>query len=277
MLSTSIVGQPPAERPAMIPPPQPPTGQQTGRSFSGGNMNRAPQTPNQPQPQRQGPPQYGQTSRPPQGPPARTTTPNQIAAPRPGPAPAPAPAPQPGTIPESVGFFSARAVNQLPEINNQATSNARIGAPQGQQAFNPKLESPSIRKTPGIDHSSSKPLARSGQHIPPPPASQAPGPVHANTSSFTPVRPSMPGSQSSRGNVVNPSLDQTRRIGAPMGSGSPLANRGSYRPPTMKRPPPGDTNAGRAPLADLPANPNSPTLATAAAATGVEAKRQKMA
>lgn len=273
MLSTSIVGQPPVERPAMIPPSQPPTGQQAGRSFSGGNLNRAPQTPNQPQPQRPGPPQYGQASRLPQGPPARTNTPNQIVAPR------PAPAPQAGEIPESVGFFSARAVNQLPEDSIQVASNARIGAPQGQQAFNPKLESPSIRKTPGIDHSSSKPLSRSGQHIPPPQASQAPapGPVHANTSSFTPVRPSIPNSQASRGNVVNPSLDQTRRIGAPMGSGSPLANRGSYRPPTMKRPPPGDTNAGRAPLADLPANPNSPTLTTAATAAGVDAKRQKMA
>ena len=248
-------------------PPQPPAGQQTGRSFSGGTTNRAPQTPNQPQQQRPGPSNNGQMGRPPSGPPARTTTPNQVGAAR------PSPAPQAGNVPETVGFFSARAVNQLPEVGIQGTSNARIGAPQGQQAFNPKLESPSIRKTPGIDHSSSKPLARNGQHIPPP-SSQAPGPAHSNTSSFTPVRPSMPSSQVSRGNVVNPSLDQTRRIGAPMGPGSPLANRGSYRPPTMKRPPPGDVSAGRTPLTDLPANGTGPTAVTTA--TSVEAKRQKM-
>lgn len=231
-------------------------------------MNRAPQTPNQQQPQRSGPPQNGQMARPPSGPPPRTTTPNQVGAPR------PLPAPQSGNMPETVGFFSARVVNQLPETSIQGTSNARIGAPQAQQAFNPKLESPSIRKTPGIDHSSSKPLARNGQHVPPA-ASQGGGTAPGNTSSFTPVRPSMPSSQASRGNMVNPSLDQTRRIGAPMGPGSPLANRGSYRPPTMKRPPPGDANAGRAPLADLPANGNSP--AAAAPATTTDAKRQKMA
>lgn len=264
MLSTSILGQPPS----VPPPPRAQAGQQPARSFSGGNGNRAPQTPNQAQ-QRPGPPNYGQQNRPQTGPPSRTTTPSNAVGP-----PRPHPAPQTGNIPETVGFFSARAVNQLPETSIQGTTNARLAAPHGQQAFNPKAESPSIRKTPGIDHSSSKPVARNGQHVPPA-ASQATSAPHANTSSFTPVRPSVGGSQASRGNMVNPSLDHTRRIGAPMGPGSPLSNRGSYRPPTMKRPPPADGNAGRPPLADLPANGSGP--AAVSADPGLEAKRQKTA
>lgn len=261
MLSTSILGQTPSV------PPQGPAGQQPSRSFSGGNGNRVPQTPNQGH-QRPVPPNFGQQNRPQPGPPSRTTTPNNASGP-----PRP-PGLQAGNVPETVGFFSARAVNQLPETSIQGTTNARIAAPQGQQAFNPKAESPSIRKTPGIDHSSSKPVARNGQHIPPA-ASQAPTAAHGNTGSFTPVRPSGGGSQAGRGNMVNPSLDHTRRIGAPMGPGSPLSNRGSYRPPTMKRPPPGDANSGRPPLADLPANGNGPPAVSGE--SGLEAKRQKMA
>ncbi|CAM1500690.1 Fc.00g098520.m01.CDS01 [Cosmosporella sp. VM-42] len=274
MLSTSIFGQHPTERASNNPPPvaQPPA-RQPSRSFSGGNMNRTPQTPNQAQ-SRPGPPNNGQTApsnRPQPGPAGRTTPSNQLGAPRP---PIPPPL-QNGDVPETVGFFSAKAVSQLPEATIQGTNNARLAVPQGQLAFNPKAESPSIRKTPGIDHSSSKPLARNGQHVPPS-ASQAPvAAPHSNTGGFTPVRPSIVSSQAARGNVVHPSLDQTRRIGAPGGPGSPLANRGSYRPPTMKRPPPGDASGGRPPLADLPANENGP--ATATTGSGVDAKRQKMA
>ncbi|KAJ4143854.1 DNA repair protein rad52 [Fusarium oxysporum] len=174
-------------------------------------------------------------------------------------------------MPETVGFFSAKAVNQLPESTLEGSSNARLALPQGQQAFNPKAESPSIRKTPGIDHTSSKPVARNGQHVAPTNSQATVAPAtRSNTNSFTPVRPSMSSSQSARGNVINPSLDQTRRIGAPSGPGSPLANRGSYRPPAMKRPPPAD---GRTALADLPANGNGGTAPTVA--SGLEAKRQK--
>ncbi len=39
-------------------------------------------------------------------------------------------------------------------------------------------------------------------------------------------------------------FDHARRIGAPGAAGSPLANRNSYRPPTMKRPLPGEVVAG---------------------------------
>lgn len=185
---------------------------------------------------------------------------------------------------DSVGFFSARAVNQLPESSFSGQSNGQsLAAPGAAYVFNPKLESPSIRKTPGIDHSSSKPVSRSGQHVPPSTAassSQAPatttggGGGNGNTSSFTPVRPSQArlGGSAGGGNVVNPALDQTRRIGAPGGMGSPLGNRGSFRQPTMmKRPSPaaGDGGGARQVLADLPAN-------AAVSGDGLDAKRQKM-
>ena len=50
------------------------------------------------------------------------------------------------------------------------------------------------------------------------------------------------GGNAGKPNVVNPQLDQTRRIGAPGGgmgggfSSSPSGNRGQYRPLTVKRP-----------------------------------------
>lgn len=78
-----------------------------------------------------------------------------------------------------------------------------------------------------MDHKSSKPLTKDGKHVPTP--SQAAG---------------------TKGNVVNPGLDGVRKIGAPGGGvGSPLANRGSYKPPSFKR-----AVDGRPPLGDLPAN-----------------------
>ncbi|KAL4725378.1 DNA repair protein rad52 [Fusarium chlamydosporum] len=266
MLSTSILGQSANEKPATRPQAQQ-IQQQPNRANSIGPPNRAPQTPIQGQ-QRSNPSNGPNAlANRPQGGPSGRTTPNQIGNPRPPPN-------VPQNVPETVGFFSAKAVSQLPESTLEGSSNARIALPQGQQAFNPKAESPSIRKTPGIDHNSSKPVARNGQHVAPTSsqANAAPAP-RSNSSSFTPVRPSMPpSSQSARGNVVNPSLDQTRRIGAPSGPGSPLANRGSYRPPAMKRPPPAD---GRTALADLPANGSGG--ATSTVANGLDAKRQKMA
>ncbi|KAH7262099.1 hypothetical protein BKA59DRAFT_462681 [Fusarium tricinctum] len=268
ILSTSILGPTANEKPFGKPPAQQ-FQQQPNRSDSTGPPNRAPQTPVQGQ-QRANPSNGPNTlsNRPQDGPSGRTT-PNQAGNPRPPPK-----APQ--NMPETVGFFSAKAVIQLPESTLEGSGDVPLSLPQGQQAFNPKAESPSIRKTPGIDHNSSKPVARNGQHVAPTnsqattavPAAPAP---RSNTSSFTPVRPSMPSSQSARGNVVNPSLDQTRRIGAPSGPGSPLANRGSYRPPAMKRPPPAD---GRTALADLPANGNGG--ATSNTNNGLDAKRQKM-
>ncbi|KAK1780832.1 DNA repair and recombination protein mus-11 [Copromyces sp. CBS 386.78] len=181
------------------------------------------------------------------------------------PAPA-APAPQSGAgaavapAPETVGFFSAKAVTQLPE---EALASGQV-VPKPGLAFNPHAESPSIRKTPGIDHTKSKPLARNGKHVPPAktaseteaepittfarpagaPAASRPvtmSEARAASGGFSRAGPPMGGGNGGnmgKPNVVNPQLDQTRRIGAPgMGfSSSPSGNRGQYRPLTVKRP-----------------------------------------
>lgn len=104
----------------------------------------------------------------------------------------------------SAAFFSARAVDMLRD-NPQPGPSA---APQ----FDPHTESPSIRKTAGVDHTKSVPISK---------------PMIAGAS---------PATNHSR-DFVNPSSDMHRKIGAPGGSGvgSPL-NRGqstsSYRPLT---------------------------------------------
>jgi DNA repair and recombination protein RAD52 len=141
-----------------------------------------------------------------------------------------------GMPPQGAGFFSARAAAMIPE--GQTSEGSLAPLPNHLPAFNLHAESPSIRKTPGIDHKSSKPLTRDLKHIPG--SSQAAAPPVAVT----------------RGNIVNPQLDSTRRIGAP-NSPSPMANRRMYKPPLMKRPfesGGGGLNAVRAPLVDLPAN-----------------------
>lgn len=200
-------------------------------------------------------------NRPPQ---PQPYTPRQGQPPRPQNAPqakdssmAPPQQPPPG---EPVAFFSARSTLDP----NQSGGNQN----QQKQLFNPKAESPSIRKTPGIDHTSSKPVARNGQHIPPA-NSQAPSSTQSgNTGGFASLRQSI-------GNTMNPSLDQARRIGAPGGLGSPLANRGQYKPPTMKRSLPAEgngTNGARSPLVDIPTNATS-----ANDGDGLDAKRQKVA
>lgn len=100
-----------------------------------------------------------------------------------------------------VGFFTARAAESL---------QGGPGLPLTASAFNPHLESPSIRKTAGVDHTKTKPVAREVFGAPP--------------------QPALP-----RASFANPLSDQTRRVGMPMGVASPLQNRGSYKPPQMKR------------------------------------------
>jgi len=136
--------------------------------------------------------------------------------------------------PQGAGFFSARAATMIPE---GATNEAIPPHINNLPAFNPHLESPSIRKTPGVDHKSSKPTTRDLKHVP------------TSSQAIT------TGPGAGRGNLVNPQLDATRRIGVP-GGASPMANRGSYKPPTMKRPADaaGGGGTNRAPLVDLPAN-----------------------
>ncbi|PNY24223.1 DNA repair and recombination protein rhm52 [Tolypocladium capitatum] len=240
------------DKPSANPPPQmqPPTRQFNGAA-SGGYSSHQPQTPNAANPRPM--PHQGRDS------------PNHTMQhpPQPGPL-------QTGNSSEPIAFFSARSVNP----NSDSTVPGPHAAPH-KQLFNPKAESPSIRKTPGIDHTSSKPLARTGQHVPPTSSQStaAPGP---STSSFTPARQSANGGPGARGSIVNPSLDHARRIGAPGGPGSPLANRGSYKPPSMKRPLPGEgnaTNATRSPLVDIPTNTTGQSYA--AAGDGIDPKRQR--
>ncbi|KAJ0370222.1 hypothetical protein COL154_001353 [Colletotrichum chrysophilum] len=241
-----------------------------GRSTSAGNLGRAPQTPNQahsrPQPQAA----YGNRPQPPNQPraPTNPTAPSAPAAP-----PANGNMTTPGgggggaNPAEPIAFFSARAVQQIPDSALQGNNtDAPLMMPAGQQAFNPKAESPSIRKTPGIDHNSSKPLSRNGTHVPPTSTQQAETP--AKGSGFTPVRPA------GAGPAPNPQFSQARRIGAPGGAGSPLANRGSYRPPTMKRPLQQDGGAGRPALADVSNNGGVSTAS--GGGPGLDPKRQKM-
>ena len=115
-----------------------------------------------------------------------------------------------------VGFFTARAAECL-----QAGPCPATKAP----LFNPHLESPSIRKTAGVDHTRTKPVNRDlTEAAPPPPPPPPPPPSGATAGALL------------RGNAVNPQTDRARRVGMPVGASSPLQNRGSYRPPQMKRP-----------------------------------------
>ena len=101
-----------------------------------------------------------------------------------------------------VGFFPARAAESL-QKGPALASNV--------PAFNPHLETPSIRKTAGVDHSKTKPVRTESLGAPP---------------AVIPPRT----------NFVNPQADKTRRVGMPMGAASPLQNRGSYKPLQIKRP-----------------------------------------
>jgi DNA repair and recombination protein RAD52 len=142
----------------------------------------------------------------------------------------------------SGGFFSARAVDLLRENPNSIPP----GAPQ----FDPHAESPSIRKTAGVDHTKSIPISR------PMLSSASPAPKPNNPRDY-----------------VNPATDLQRRVGAPGGGvGSPI-NRGqsvsSYKPLTRPNPdkrsvsnpvtanrgivqPDQNINGKRPPLVDVP-------------------------
>jgi DNA repair and recombination protein RAD52 len=173
--------------------------------------------------------------------------------------------PQTGKNTGEVGWFSARVMSDLP---------ADAIAPKPGQAFNWKLQSPSIPRTPGIDHSASKPLSRKGQHVVLAKTGeegegegegtdgaggqqQQPPVGNGIAADINTSAPRLAAGGPRPTNIVNPQLSQTRRIGAP-GSSSPLGNRGQFRPLTVKRPagadgPPvgGGPVAGRVPLVDV--------------------------
>jgi DNA repair and recombination protein RAD52 len=156
-----------------------------------------------------------------------------------------------GMPPPGLGFFSARAATMIPKA--PPVESMPPPAVQNLPAFNPKFESPSIRKTPGIDHQGSRPVSKGLKQLVGSP--QAPSGVAV-----------------ARINVMNPQMDVTRRIGAP-GSPIPMGNRGQYKPPTMKRPLEVGGGPDRVPLVDLPANGS---IGTATVDDGGDAKRLRL-
>lgn len=147
--------------------------------------------------------------------------------------------------------------------------------PHGAKLFDSKLESPSIPKTPGIDHNSSRPLARNGQHVAPTkPDEEKDAPasplVGAGRGGFASVGAGRPGT-----GMGNPVLSQTRQIGAPVAAGSPMSRGTAYKPPTIKRPAVdgGGVGVARQALTDVSTNGNVNGMGGA----GNDPKRQKMA
>ncbi|EED23754.1 RAD52 DNA repair protein RADC [Talaromyces stipitatus ATCC 10500] len=121
-----------------------------------------------------------------------------------------------GPAEPSVGFYSARAVDILRD-NPRASPMA--------PKFDPHAESPSIRKTAGIDHTKSVPVSKPMLFG----TGQSPAGPGANTGT---------GPGAGR-NFINPSTDAHRRIGAPGGNTGGIAspvNKGfttsSFRPLT---------------------------------------------
>jgi len=198
--------QPPGQpRPNMLQSGPPmtnsrPTNVPNANGFNHQANNRAvPPLPHGQQGQR---PQQNHSLCPPHPP---TSLNDNAARPTPGPQRAPS-MPIEGPIPQGVpsGFLSAKAAEVYQNPGKTLTN-----LPQ----FNPHAESPSIKRTPGIDHSKSgkvhtdvlEPLIGAVQR-----------PAGAANAASPPAR--------------NALADQARRIGMPQGMASPLANRGQFRP-----------------------------------------------
>ncbi|KAF2142620.1 uncharacterized protein K452DRAFT_249472 [Aplosporella prunicola CBS 121167] len=130
-----------------------------------------------------------------------------------------------------VGFVTGRAADLLQK--------ATAGRPPGNVApFNPHAESPSLRRTSGIDHNRSMPVART-----------------AISGSTTNGNGNGTAAAGGKPDFVNPQANANRRIGMPGAAQSPLANRSTYRPPGpavgAKRAAPLDSGAARPPLSDM--------------------------
>ncbi|KAF1988086.1 hypothetical protein K402DRAFT_392359 [Aulographum hederae CBS 113979] len=113
-----------------------------------------------------------------------------------------------------VGFMHARSAEQI-----NKTDAAANNAPLPVKAFDPHIESPSLRRTNGVDHRRSAPIMRqtiSGGGPSGPSTNQTPEPGALGAN---------------RPNFVNPQADLHRRIGVPGMAQSPLHNRNAYRPP----------------------------------------------
>lgn len=173
----------------------------------------------------------------------------------------PAPLPgQPAGVPVA-GFYSAKAAQTVDEHNVPRV-------PVNIAKFNPHAESPSIRKTAGIDHNKSVPVKRD---------------IHQANSVNAPKE------------TADPKFDSSRRVGLPGQTASGPVMRSSmstsaYRPPT-RHASPASTNgpvqgatsavadrnlngAKRHPLGDVS---NMQHNVTATTGDGLDAKRQRIA
>jgi len=176
-------------------------------------------------------------------------------------APLPGQAPSTGQANRTAAFYSARAATNI-DANNNIIANGVSASPK----FDPRSESPSIRKTTGVDHNKSVPLKRD---------------LTADTTPHTTQ-------------IINPQFDPVRRVGGPGSAGQFQMGRGpstsAYRPPTRRGPEstsgsaiPATGNGGvervlqaakRPPLDDVG---NVQHSATAVTADGVDAKRLRVA
>lgn len=151
----------------------------------------------------------------------------------------PAPSMPPPGAPE--GFVTGRSVDLLNQPPSSRPPNAAL-------AFNPNADSPSIRRTHGINHAKTAPITR--QSINGAPALNAQAMPTANGNPGTKQQPQQAATNGGEGataplrtNFVNPAADMNRRIGMPPGAPNAAQNRGSYKPPTaVKRPPLSDVS-----------------------------------
>ncbi|KAK0912701.1 DNA repair protein rad52 [Friedmanniomyces endolithicus] len=136
---------------------------------------------------------------------------HQAGAPQDDRASLPPPRDLPPGVPE--GFVTGRA----PLL--QQTSDARL--PDTALAFNPHADSPSIRRTHGMNPGKSAPVTRTALvgNVAPSAAQPAMAGGNGLNGVTTPVRT----------NFVNPAADMNRRIGAPMPAGGGMSNRNAHR------------------------------------------------
>lgn len=158
-----------------------------------------------------------------------------------------------------VGFITSRAAELLQD-QNPPNPNILSTLPK----FNPLSDSPSIRKTSGVNHSTSAPVLRAEISGVTTAGSNGSPPTTDGQTAPNAVRTPAP-------NVVNPSENLQRRIGAPGGGMSPLTNRTAYKAPTMaagvKRAMNGPVDGARTPLADVSNTVGPP---------GEEVKKQRL-
>ena len=167
------------------------------------------------------------------------------------------------------GFVTGRNADLLNQPSGPRPPNAAA------LAFNPHAESPSIRRTHGVNPGVSKAITRQALNgVSAPNGQQASTAVVTSGHGGPPQQgqPQAPGHNGMNGtttpirtNFVNPSADMNRRIGMPSAASQTVQNRGGYRPP-MKRPALTDVSniqqmdgVGDAKKAKIDQQPDTPT------------------